>query len=1449
VAHNFPPHAIAIVGMSGRFPGAPDLQAFWRNIREGVEVLERFSDADLAAAGIHAATAADPRYVRNGSALQDAESFDAAFFGITPREAQLMDPQQRVFLECAWEALENSGNTGTEPELSVGVYGGAGFNSYLTSQLMHAPDVVAAAGGYQVMLANDKDFLCTRVSYKLDLRGPSVTVQTACSTSLVAVVMACRALARGECDLALAGGVSIGFPQRAGYLHQEGMILSPDGRCRPFDVKASGTRPSSGCGVVLLKRLDDALADGDTIYAVVRGAAMNNDGAAKAGYTAPSVDGQVDVIATAQALADVDARSVQYVEAHGTGTPLGDPIEVAALTQVFRAASSDIGFCRLGSLKANLGHLDTAAGVASLIKASLVLSNRCLPPLVNFTAPNPQLGLLQSPFSVSASAAAWEQPNHPRRAGVSSFGIGGTNAHVVLEEAPVVEARPPSKGPHLFLLSARTTGALELMAKNLTDHLAANPTLDLRDVEYTLQKGRRTFAHRRMCVVNDKAATLVSQTAVHEGGASSVVFLFSGQGSQYPRMSQGLYSTEAVYREVIDRCAELLKPHIETDLRGIMFDEAASARINETRFAQPALFASSLALAKFLESCGIRPSAMLGHSIGEYVAAHLAGVLSLEDALKVVAGRGRLMQSMAPGTMAAVHLPAAELRGRLLPQVEIAAVNAPGLCVISGPVEAVGGQLEMLRAAGIESRALHTSHAFHSKMMEPALAEFGALMQSTSLKAPTIPYVSNLTGTWITPQQAQSARYYVDHLRSPVLFESGVRAVAVSGALLIEVGPGNALTTLARLTLGRDGATRVIQSLGRAQESGNEPANIREAVGRLWLRGANVDFRGLHADSKPRKVPLPTYPFERVKFSVTPTARSSSATAPRASEHQDDWFYAHSWVRDDSTFDSAALDGTWIIVGNHGEMTHAVASAFAAAGATPLVVSSGTDALRKADEQTAGVVYLRDAAASSHLDAYDSLIAIGTGLSAIARRSGVQLLYVTTRAQSVLSEQVVDPTAALAVGPVKVLPTEVPGLHVRSVDLDPRDTAAAAANLVEEAAAIDGIGESAWRDRVRWIRKLTRVSLPAADPDRLPLKPRGVYLITGGTGGMGLSIAKWLAENYQARLLLTSRKGSVPAEAVLAIEQSGGSVRVEKADAADAAAMSAAIKTAVRAWGAIDGVIHAAGVSGSGTLAALKSPEESRTTLAPKVGGLQVLVEILGSEPLDFVALMSSVNSVAGTPGTVDYAGANAVLDAFPQSAARPAGWRRVMTFNWGAWKDVGMAAQLQVPASRRAQWEAFLANAIEPRAGVESFARGLASNRSRVVVASYDLLAQERAAEEQAGSPRAPTPQAGDTPSTVTNSASGVAPGPVEAQVAAIWSDLLGIPQIGLDDDFFQLGGHSLLATRVLARLEEVLGARLSLRDIFEAPTVRQTSDRIQAARGAPAPVADESEREEIEF
>ena len=529
-SQNYPSHAVAIVGLAGRFPGARNLDEFWRNLRDGVESLETFTDADLDAAGISSAVRSNPNFVRKGTVLEGADQFDAGFFGISPREAQIIDPQQRIFLECAWEALEHAGYAAGHAQKIVGVYAGASMNTYLLTQILANQSFIDAVGGYQLMLGSDKDFLCTRVSYKLDLHGPSMTIQTACSTSLVAVVVACQALNRGECDMALAGGVSALFPQRTGYLFQEGMILSPDGHCRPFDADARGTRAGDGAGIVVLKRLSDALADRDTIHAVIRGAAINNDGADKAGYTAPSVNGQIEVIAMAQTLAGVDPRSITYIEAHGTATPLGDPIEIAALTQAFRASTPDIGFCRLGSLKANLGHLDAAAGVAGLIKAVLALTHREIPPLVNFRTPNPQLDLERSPFVASAQRTDWPSNNGVRRAGVSSFGIGGTNAHVVLEEAPPATATKPARNAHLLVLSAKTATALEQMTANLADDLEARADLVLQDVEWTLQTGRREFSHRRALVAVDatQAAKALRQpqcapvlTGSHEGERAS----------------------------------------------------------------------------------------------------------------------------------------------------------------------------------------------------------------------------------------------------------------------------------------------------------------------------------------------------------------------------------------------------------------------------------------------------------------------------------------------------------------------------------------------------------------------------------------------------------------------------------------------------------------------------------------------------------------------------------------------------------------------------------------------------------------------------------------------------------------------------------------------------------------------------------------------------------------
>lgn len=1517
--NDFPAHAIAIVGLAGRFPDASDLDAFWQNIRNGLESLQDFSEADLREAGVDPLLSAQPQYVRRGTVLQDAEHFDAGFFGLSPREAQVIDPQQRIFLECAWEALEHAGYAPGAIDVPVGVYAGASMNSYLFSQVLRDPALAASVGGYQLMLGNDKDFLCTRASYKLDLRGPSMTLQTACSTSLVAVQVACRALERHECDMALAGGVSVSFPQRGGYLYQEGMILSPDGHCRPFDADARGTRPGAGAGIVVLKRLADALADGDTIHAVIRGAAINNDGAGKAGYTAPSVDGQVEAIATAQALAGVTPRSIGYLEAHGTATPLGDPIEIAALKQVFQDGGADRGYCRLGSLKANLGHLDAAAGIAGLIKTVLVLQHRELPPLVNFRQANPQLGLAHSPFHASAEAAPWPAGPTPRRAGVSSFGIGGTNAHVVLEEAPEVPRPAADDRPQLLVLSARSEAALDAATDRLRTHLQTHGDADLRDVAWTLQQGRRAFEHRRCLVAASVADALTAlatprrapvHSARHEGGERRVAFLFSGQGSQFAGMGRDLYARFPVYREAIDACALRLQAPLGRDLREILLAPAGDTTVNETRYAQPALFATEYALAMLWQSWGLRPAAMLGHSIGEYVAAHLAGVMSLDDALALVAERGRLMQSMAAGGMAAVHLGAADLQRRLDAAgggLEIAAVNAPGLCAVAGPNELLDAFLAKLAGEGVEAQRLHTSHAFHSAMMEGVLAPFAERVGALRLSPPTLPYVSNLTGQWITPQQATSPAYYADHLRRAVQFEAGVRTLAADPSLhLLEVGPGRALATLAGLTLGLDGVRRSSASLGAARDPQHETRCLLDVAGRLWLAGVPLDWAGLHAGDRPQRVPLPTYPFERQRHAFgavatavsAPVVKAATASAPAPasvpavarSADVADWLFTPTWVRADrASVQSPRLGGSWLVTGGDAALAAAVQAHLQTAGAVVLRVEPTADAARIASEcrqagrPVAGAIVLGglldpQAAAAQALDAlYHDPVALATAL-APTPESPLHLVLAITGAHSVLDEPVASPAAALALGPVLALPTEMPGLRTRLVDLAPTvvladaDRDAAAAALVEEAAARDTEDLVARREGRRWLRRHEHCRLPAADAGALPLRQGAVVLVTGGLGGMGLSVARRLAERVGARLLLTSRSALPPRaewdawlaghdaadrtsqtlQALRAIESAGGEVELAVADAADAGAMAAAVAAARGRWGRIDAVIHAAGVAGAGQLSALKTRAEVDAVLAPKLGGLQVLQTVLGDAPLDLVVLMSSVNAVLGAAGVADYASANAVLDAFAESASVPPAWRRVVAFDWGAWREVGMAANLEVPAWRRAAWDAYLQTAIGTADGLDAFERVLASGLRRVVVVPYELpqaLALLHAAPATApGAPASAAPAAAPAPAAAVAPLAAAEPpaGDVPGQLAAIWVELLGVPAVGPQDDFFQLGGHSLLATRVLARIRDTLGVQLALRDLFEASTLDALARKVQAALDA-AQV--DEDREEIEF
>ncbi|MDR3706715.1 MAG: amino acid adenylation domain-containing protein [Capsulimonadaceae bacterium] len=892
--------AVAIVGLAGRFPGAPDVDVFWRNLRAGVESVSTLTDAQIVASGCDPGVLSDPSYVRARALLDDVDQFDAPLFGFTPRDAETADPQQRVMLELAWAALESAGCDPSRFDGAIGVYAGSSLNTYLLANLLpdraSVQDLVSAyqVGGYGTIIGNDKDYLATRISYKLDLRGPSVVVQSACSTSLVAVSQAVHSLISGQCDMALAGGVSITFPQERGYVYQEGAIVSPDGHCRPFDANAAGTVFGSGAGLVVLRRLDDAIANGDPIRAVILGTGLSNDGALKVSYMAPSVDGQAEAIRRAHRMAGIDPETISYVEGHGTATPLGDPIEIAALTKAFRdGGSSHNGFCLLGSSKSNIGHLAEASGVAGLLKTVLALEHGEIPPSLHYDAPNPRIDFDQSPFRVVNRLTPWQPPSGtPRRAGVSSFGVGGTNAHVVVEQAPDrPQPAAPTRSQQLFVLSARTETALAAMAERLASHIQGRPVIDLADVAYTLQVGRRELDYRRTVVASNAADAIERLRSPGElspkkaGKAKNVAFLFPGQGSQHVNMARELYDTEPAFRQDVDACAERLTQHLGLDLRDLLFPcpekaEEAARLLTETRVTQPALFAIEYAVAMLWVEWGIVPDALMGHSIGEYVAATLAGVFSLDDALRIVAARGRLMQSMPPGTMLAVRLPEDEVRALIGPELSIAALNSPMLTVVSGAQEAIDELDKRLEELGKPARRLHTSHAFHSAMMEPMLPEFRREFDGVNLERPRIPFVSDVTGDWITDEQAVDPEYWVQHVRLPVRFATGVATLLRDeGRVLLETGPSNVLTALAKQAApGR--ASMIFSSLDHPTAEGSQSAYFAGALGRLWQAGITPDWLAFHGGQPRQRVVLPSYPFEHRRYWVSPPSSPERPSSP-----------------------------------------------------------------------------------------------------------------------------------------------------------------------------------------------------------------------------------------------------------------------------------------------------------------------------------------------------------------------------------------------------------------------------------------------------------------------------------------------------------------------------------------------------------------------------------------
>ena len=1545
---------IAVVGMAGRFPGAGDVAEFWRNLCDGVESISFFSKEELLAAGVPEQVIDDPSYVPARPVLDDITGFDAGFFGISPRMAALTDPQQRLFLEVCWEGLEQAGYAAPEHRGRVGVYGGTNLSTYL----LQMPEGSVTGGDvstYEIIMGNEKDALTTTVSYLFDLNGPSVAVQTFCSTSLVATHLAVQALRNGECELALAGGVSIRVPDRVGHRFGPGGQESPDGHVRTFDAQARGSMFGDGAAVVVLKRLSDALRDGDHIWSVIRGSAMNNDGALKVGYTAPSVVGQSQVIIDAMADAGVSGDEVGYIEAHGTATELGDPIEVAALVRAF-GETSEQQYCPIGSVKTNIGHLDRAAGVTGLIKTSLSLHSELIPATLHYTAPNPEIDFANSPFYVNAELSPWRSRNgQPRIAGINSLGMGGTNVHVVVEQAPTRRAGQPDGGPRrryqVLPVSARTEAAANEACGRLASHLTGTANLRVEDVAFTLQAGRKTFEHRRVTVAASisQAAGALAGTAADAALLSRVdtvrgrpvALLFAGAGEQYPGLVTELYQREPDFRAALDECLALLRPLLPgRDLRDLLAGGRAAAAglaallgrgedeqdprtaaLAGTEVVQPALFAVEYALARTLLGWGLQPQVLAGYSLGEYVAACLAGVLSLKDAVALVAYRARLIATLPAGSMLAVSLPVDELRRRFLdddtePDLDIAAVNGPQVTVVAGPAAAVQRFAERLRAAEIGCRQLQTTHAFHSRMLAGLSDELTEwIRQNVTLNPPHTPYLSNVTGGYADAELVCDPAYWARHMCEPVQFAAIVQALlADPEQAVLEIGPGQSLGALMR-TAGAAPAQwpLFLAALPSGSDSRPDDAALADSLARLWLLGVDLDWSAYHGrgpnatkltdpNELPGRVPLPSYPFQRQRYWIEGGRTTGQPTTAPLLEPEgeitldhigalptlppEQWLYLPVWRQAGAPVPAEQQPASWLVYTQDGVAEQVLTTLRPSLGDARLVlVRPGESFAVTEDGFTVRpgnlpdtVALLRQLRASGteldrvlHLWALEpapeeTIVAAGLHtLVALARAAGEfgmdgwSLDVVVSGSQQVLDDDVAHPSAATLLGPVRVIPLEYPNVTTRLVDLDPAPAAKALAALVAELRAERSDALVALRHGRRWLPEYEPMRAEQPPVSEL-LRDGGVYLITGGLGGIALGLAERLARDCRAKLVLLARTGLPERESwprllaergatdreleriakVNTLLEWGAEVEIVTGDVSDPDDVRRACDTALERFGALHGVLHTAGVPAMG-LMQFKQPDELDQVLSPKVAGTLAIVDALRigkpeEQRLDFLVIFSSITSVTGGgPGQVDYCAANAFCDSIAAQLATDE--RRVLAVDWGewawnAWEDglAGYAEELQ---------EFFRANrariGIDFEQGWQSLLRALGSGESRVVVNSQDFQLMVRYSSRFT--------VAAVTSPALTQDAEARHPRPelvtpyqepageVEHAIAEIWCEALRLERLGVQDNYFELGGNSLLGVSIVAALRrEFAPVELPPHILYEAPTVAALGVVIEA-------------------
>ncbi|MEH7734745.1 type I polyketide synthase [Bacillus pumilus] len=1460
---------VAVVGMACRFPGAKNIHHFWDNLANGRESITFFSKEELLEAGVEKEALDHEQYVRAKGAVDQHDHFDADFFGYSQREAEVMDPQIRMFHEVAWESLEDAGYNPETYQEPIGLFGAASANLYwqAASMLMrtnHSSEQFAA------VQLTDKDFMNTKVSYKLNLKGPSVAVDTACSSSLTAIHMAARALITGECKMALAGGVTITTPHKKGYMYQEGMIMSPDGHCRAFDEQAEGTVGGEGCGVVVLKSLKQALKDKDHIYGVIKGSAYNNDGGRKVGYTAPSIEGQSEVIKKALNISRVEAESISYIEAHGTGTTLGDPVEIESLKKAFHTDKKQ--FCAIGSVKTNIGHLDSAAGVAGFIKTTLSLYHQMLPPSLHYKKTNPKIDFESSPFYVNTTPVPWMKTGQPLRAGVSSFGVGGTNVHLIMEEAPAADKPSLERDHELMVISARSKQAVQKSAEQMTSYLKEQKRVTLSEAAFTLQEGRKHFPYRQAFLAGPDRTFQSAGQPQKAFQQPAVVWMFSGQGAQYVNMGKDLYEKDPEFKQTLQKCFAIILSLSGVEIENVLYPTTeeefikAEQLIQQTSYTQIILFSFEYALASKLMGLGIRPHYFIGHSIGEITAACVAGIIHLEDAIRIVLKRGSLMQKMPRGEMAGVSLSAEEIEHDLPEGVELSAVNSSQLSVVSGPPERLQIYLEQAEKRGASVQTLKTSHAFHTSMMAEASVQFKNALSEITYQQGEVPILSNVTGSWLTNEQASSPDYWASHIRQPVLFSQGLETLLGLGEVVfIEVGPGHMLTQFVRRHDDYDVNKAAAVSLVRhPKEQAADDEYMKKAIGKLWSFGVEPNWSAVRKEKTPYRVSLPTYPFEHQIF-PSPQFKADQLMSNLAPSEMgetlsadfQDWFYIPVWERSAPVLKEQHHQGKRILVF---EKNGHIASYLKERHAEVVSVCQSDHTIKENDQvmkadvhmlshlewvmaelQQSGfipeeIIWMHDELTEDTGDQPNYLSVLDlVRLISQHHNTTIRLHLVTNQAHDVIGMEKVNPLQATCTGLALTIPQEYQHIACQHIDLCQETKADWPLFLSYEVAMHDQEAVVAYRGNSRWVRKASSTPLSKEESSTQPIRTHGVYLLTGGMGGIGFTLAQHLAETYQAKLVFLSRsqirersawhelrdadgKEAETVKKLMTLEELGADVLTVHGDVSDKDAVQKAIQLAHTSFGDLHGVIHAAGEADGKIIQARTADDEIRMCL-PKINGTYVLDEALQDETLDFFLLCSSLVSFLGAAGQVAYAASNAFMDSFAHEKRQEG--KPVISLNWDRWEKVGMAHNSALAAKVNDMMTLEEQAGISPDEGIKAFQEVLRLDYPQILVSVRDM--GERMKHRL-------TPMQQEEEST--QQISQVIDDRLEASLCDVLSSFFP-HEPDVNENFFEMGATSLDLLQMSGHIKSIYGIEVPVVMMYSHPTIASLAAELKKIHG----------------